>query len=315
MRRLWRTLVPLAGAAALAACATGPADPVEPAGPTCPESGVRMEATSSNGSIDGAGFAAIALANCGTGPVELTGRAEAEVILDGGADAGVRAVAGQSGAAPLTIEAGDFAFATLSWDADMAAADSIHSVLGFDIAPAPGLETQTLWLYSPIAVAGGGIVEIGAWQASALHIEDEPVAEGDDETPAGAICPVGDVRIGVSGTSAAMGLRAQGIELVNCGDEPIELNGYPHLDLPGVDIVEGTSDVDDPGPQPITVEPGGRATAAIVWRNTVEAGEAVTITELKIGTAAGAPTQTVYPENHLDIGTTGRIELSAWQSG
>ncbi|SBT52256.1 DUF4232 domain-containing protein [Micromonospora narathiwatensis] len=60
-----------------------------------------------------------------------------------------------------------------------------------------------------------------------------PVGGGDapirstTATPDLAACPADGIRITALGVSAAMGLRAMGLDLVNCGTGPYALEGHP----------------------------------------------------------------------------------------
>jgi hypothetical protein len=149
-------------------------------------------------------------------------------------------------------------------------------------------------------------------------------------TPSAAVdptapCPESGVRIRSLGTEAAMGLRALGLELVNCGARPYPLNGHPVLRLldgdgrpVAVRVVDGaagiTSGFDDP-PRPLTLRPGERAGAAVLWRNLVT-DPTVVATEgerLEVAPAVGRPPQIVDPDGPIDLGNTGRIGVSAWK--
>ncbi len=106
----------------------------------------------------------------------------------------------------------------------------------------------------------------------------------------------------VGATDAALGLRFQAVDLVNCGTEPYDLNGYPAVTV-----------LADP-PQPLTLQPGERATAGLLWRNTLEDPEkAQTGVFLDIAAAPGDPTQRLEPTYVLDFGTTGTLDVTAWQ--
>ncbi|RLK14087.1 uncharacterized protein DUF4232 [Micromonospora sp. M71_S20] len=138
-------------------------------------------------------------------------------------------------------------------------------------------------------------------------------------------CPASGVRISSPGTSAAMGLRALGLELVNCGTKPYRLDGYPVLRLFDGDgdpipvrVVDGakeiTSGFDDP-PRPLTLRPGERAGAAVLWRNLVTDSTVVATNgeRLEVAPAVGVPAQVVGLDGPIDLGNTGRIGVSAWK--
>ncbi|MGI5524233.1 DUF4232 domain-containing protein [Micromonospora sp. CA-259024] len=140
-----------------------------------------------------------------------------------------------------------------------------------------------------------------------------------------ASCPASGVQIRSTGSDAAMGLRALGLELVNCGDRPYQLNGYP---VPHVfdeqrepvmlRVVNGakeiTSGFDQP-PRPVTLAPNERATAVLLWRNLVTDSTVVATNGefLTVAPAAGQPAAEVDPDGPVDLGNTGRIGVSAWK--
>lgn len=141
-------------------------------------------------------------------------------------------------------------------------------------------------------------------------------------------CPPSGMLVQTGPTDAAMGLRAMGIELVNCGSVPFTVNGYPAIrvldddraPLP-VTVLQGSSAVAsidgfDTPPAPVTAAPGERLVAGLVWRNTVEMGTGpVNATYLEIVPAPGQPPQTVRPDHRMDLGTTGRLGVTAWRRG
>ncbi|MEH1099659.1 DUF4232 domain-containing protein [Micromonospora sp. CPCC 205561] len=138
-------------------------------------------------------------------------------------------------------------------------------------------------------------------------------------------CPDSGVHISSPGTSAAMGLRALGLELVNCGTEPYRLDGYPvprlfdgdgdPIPVRVIDGAEGiTSGFDDP-PRPLILRPGERAGAAVLWRNLVTDPTVVATAgeRLEVAPAVGRSAQVVGLDGPIDLGNTGRIGVSAWQ--
>jgi hypothetical protein len=136
---------------------------------------------------------------------------------------------------------------------------------------------------------------------------------------------------------AAMGLRVMSLRLVNCGDEPVTVTGYPgvrvldasHRDLP-VQIGDGSFGIStvpafDAIPAPVTVAPGGVATTGLLWRNTVTDGVPSVGRHLLISPTPGAPWQPVAsstpsdepwrvgePTVTVDLRTTGRLGVAPW---
>ncbi|MER7417855.1 DUF4232 domain-containing protein [Micromonospora peucetia] len=175
-----------------------------------------------------------------------------------------------------------------------------------------------------VGLAVAGLVLLGACSPTpvAPRLAAPPTAAASGTT---TDCPESGVRISSPGTSAAMGLRALGLELVNCGTKPYPLNGYPVprlLDGDGgpipVQVIEGakgiTSGFDAP-PRPLTLRPGERAGAAVLWRNLVTDSTVVATNGegLEIAPAVGQPAQVVDTDGPIDLGNTGRIGVSAWK--
>ncbi|MFD0905927.1 DUF4232 domain-containing protein [Actinomadura sediminis] len=132
-------------------------------------------------------------------------------------------------------------------------------------------------------------------------------------------CSPDGVRLEAREPDAATGLRGMRVTLANCGDAPRRLDGYPALRVLDearepfeVRVVEGTASVPDPGPKPITVRPGGSASAVVVWRNTVTHGTNVNGTFLEVALDDGHRPPPLRVPGGLDLGTTGRLEVTAW---
>ncbi|MFF5215234.1 DUF4232 domain-containing protein [Micromonospora sp. NPDC000442] len=138
-------------------------------------------------------------------------------------------------------------------------------------------------------------------------------------------CPDSGVRISAGDVNAAMGLRAMGLELVNCGDRPYRLHGYPEPQLRDADgevipvrVIRGaegiTSGFDDP-PRPLVLAPGEAAGTALLWRNLVDNPTVVATNaeHLDVAPLRGRPAQRVVIAGRIDLGNTDRLGVSAWQ--
>lgn len=120
-----------------------------------------------------------------------------------------------------------------------------------------------------------------------------------------------------------MGLRVVVVRLQNCGTIPYVLEGYPTIGLldENGDQLSFTSHrgsagaFEDAGPKRHVLQPGASVNAALTWRNTVTGGmrEAVTADVLAVAPSKGAPAQ--HLQVVVDIGTTGRVDVTAWQEG
>ncbi|MFS8201367.1 DUF4232 domain-containing protein [Streptomyces sp. CWNU-52B] len=133
-------------------------------------------------------------------------------------------------------------------------------------------------------------------------------------------CPASGLRFEADQGDAAMGLRAMGLDVTNCGDRPYRLNGYPAVTVldssrdpfPGVRTVEGTDKVfmapHDPGPRALTLAPGESAHASLYWRMNNTSG-----VYLRVAPKKGDATVTVQPPYPLDIGPENVLGTTAWQ--
>jgi hypothetical protein len=123
-----------------------------------------------------------------------------------------------------------------------------------------------------------------------------------------------------------MGLRAMPVDMVNCGTRPYTVSGYPGVRVLDNDrkpldvkVSNGTSSIAlidglDAAPKPVTLKPGEKVVAVLVWRNTVTDSTvaATNGTYLEITPAGGQPPQTVTPHGGIDLGNTGKLGLSPW---
>lgn len=134
-------------------------------------------------------------------------------------------------------------------------------------------------------------------------------------------CPPSGARVETGPVDGAMGLRAMTLTLTNCSEQPYELNGYPAVrvldekgtPLTGVRTVEGTDEVpmapEDPGPAPLTLDPGESARAGLYWRMAAEDG-----TYLRVVPQRGRKALNVRPAEPLDIGPQNTLGTTAWAS-
>ncbi|RKE17646.1 DUF4232 domain-containing protein [Streptomyces sp. TLI_171] len=153
------------------------------------------------------------------------------------------------------------------------------------------------------------------------RVRSVPTAEAPSQ---GGACPSTGVHVYADRGDAAMGLRAVGVHLVNCGTVPVELDGYPqaqvldaaHRPVDSVQVLQGGAAIAgatgaDAPPQHLTLQPGQGAVSTLVWRNTTDLGsDPVNAPYVRIRATQGAAPVMVTPE--LDLGTTGRIGVGAW---
>lgn len=157
--------------------------------------------------------------------------------------------------------------------------------------------------------------------AKVMEVTKVPAGEAPAED---GVCPASGIRVYADRGDAAMGLRVVGLHLENCGTRDYTVEGYPLLELldsgmkpvEGVRVLKGSEEIttgagpDEP-PRRVVLRPTEAATASLVWRNTTEAGTAVTVPYVRVRAKAGADPVTVTPG--LDLGTTGRLGVRPWK--
>ncbi|MEU8299333.1 DUF4232 domain-containing protein [Micromonospora sp. NPDC048909] len=176
-----------------------------------------------------------------------------------------------------------------------------------------------------------GLPLVGAVLLGACMPGSGPASRAAETSPAptpdaAGRCPESGVLITSTGSDAAMGLRALGLDLTNCGSTPYLLKGYPVLRVLDeqraaipLRTVAGAREITtgfDAPPGQLTLNPGERAHATVLWRNTVTDStvDASDGEYLEVAPAAGQPAQSVDPDGPIDLGNTGRIGVSAWKA-
>ncbi|MBP2471371.1 hypothetical protein JOF53_000243 [Crossiella equi] len=145
-------------------------------------------------------------------------------------------------------------------------------------------------------------------------------------TTAAPVCPAEGVLITAEEVEGALGLRALGIVLTNCGTRDYTANGFPRIRVLDenrkpltITVSNGSApvsapDVYDAPPRPVRLRPGDRTTARVLWRNTVT-DSTVSPTNghsLEVAPAAGQPAQIVPVRGGIDLGNTGRLAVNCW---
>ncbi|MFI8459974.1 DUF4232 domain-containing protein [Kitasatospora sp. NPDC085464] len=196
------------------------------------------------------------------------------------------------------------------------------------VGGAPENVTRTVTALAPGATAAGQLDLPGPTpprpgttpQVEIVKVRSVPSAEAPQP---GGPCPPSGLRLYADDGDAAMGLRAVGLHLRNCGTATVNLDGYPALQLldaehrpvDGVRLLSGGAGIAtgtgaDTPPQKIALRPGEGARATLVWRNTTGDGAPVNAPYARVRATADAAPVTVTPE--LDLGTTGRLGIGAW---
>ncbi|MFD9433026.1 DUF4232 domain-containing protein [Streptomyces sp. NPDC060002] len=170
-----------------------------------------------------------------------------------------------------------------------------------------------------------GMLTPGASPMTTVKVSEVTKVPADEAPTEAGVCPHSGIRVSADDGDAAMGLRVVGLVLENCGQRDYTLDGYPQVSLldedhepvDGVEIFKGSGGIstvtgfDDP-PRPVTLKPGERASAGLMWRNTTGSGTAVDVPYVRVRAKSDAAPVMVTP--HLDLGTTGKLGVSPWRS-
>ncbi|MGW6707299.1 DUF4232 domain-containing protein [Streptomyces sp. NPDC054956] len=148
------------------------------------------------------------------------------------------------------------------------------------------------------------------------------------KVPRAEACPEGGMKLVEGDANGAMGLRVDSVQLLNCGDQPYELEGYPEIVLLDkanvpVDVAVGhgaagiTSSPTgaDAPPEKVTVLPGRAAVTYLVWRNLVTESNvpAVDGWVLVVTPRPGAARLELRLTQPVDLGNTGKLGVGAWR--
>jgi hypothetical protein len=181
-------------------------------------------------------------------------------------------------------------------------------------------------VYDTVLVTVVGLLVGAAIWTVADVAYDDPAA--GLSKPAGPICPREGIRVTAGPVNPAMGLRAMTLTLENCGTRAYRVEGYPEVRLldrdqqhvTGVSVIHGSGGIatvtgfDDP-PDAVTLAPGERAFAGLLWRNTATGfGAADYMPYLTVAVRTGTLPVLLSPDGGLDLGTTGRLGVGPWRA-
>ncbi|MET9517309.1 DUF4232 domain-containing protein [Streptomyces sp. NPDC002994] len=149
-----------------------------------------------------------------------------------------------------------------------------------------------------------------------------PPASGspaEAQGPAG--CSSGQPEVSMGEVQAALGHRAVGLTLTNCGKDPYQVFGYPSVQARGTDgkvldvwVKRGSSYMGtDKGPTSVILAPGESVRSLISWTSNPETGRLQQASALEIAPAAGEKART-FPLEGSDVRTVDELTLTAWQA-
>ncbi|MGW0559190.1 DUF4232 domain-containing protein [Streptomyces sp. NPDC003016] len=151
-----------------------------------------------------------------------------------------------------------------------------------------------------------------------------PVASAPPASPAGTPpgrCSSGRPEVSMGEVQAALGHRAVGLTLTNCGEEPHQVYGYPTVQALGTDgkvldiwVNRGSSYMgQDKGPASVILDPGESVRSLLSWTSNPSAGRLRQAAALAIAAAPGEKARKFPLEGEMR--TVDELTLTAWRTG
>ncbi|MEU1436669.1 DUF4232 domain-containing protein [Streptomyces sp. NPDC005775] len=175
---------------------------------------------------------------------------------------------------------------------------------------------------SPSRTSAGGV---RATTPSPLDIATAPaVRPTPTPTPtptATGGCPASGLVVDMGPVEAALGHRAVGLTLTNCGSEPHRVDGYPSVqaldengDALPVKVNPGSSYFgNDKGPEEVMLAPGKTMRSLLVWVSTPTGGDLIEGDALEIAPAPGLEPRT-FPLEGSDVRLLDEFNMTGWRT-
>ncbi|WP_244315538.1 DUF4232 domain-containing protein [Streptomyces albidochromogenes] len=155
--------------------------------------------------------------------------------------------------------------------------------------------------------------------ATAAPTPPAPGSPGREPRPAG--CSSGAPEVSMGEVQAALGHRAVGLTLTNCGKDPYQVYGYPSVQALGTDgevldvwVKRGSSYMGaDEGPTSVVLAPGESVRSLLSWTSNPRTGRLQQASALDIAPAAGEKARR-FPLEGSDVRTVDELTLTAWHT-
>ncbi|TXS47130.1 DUF4232 domain-containing protein [Streptomyces sp. OR43] len=171
---------------------------------------------------------------------------------------------------------------------------------------------------SPSRTAAGGA---RATTPSAPALASAPVTRQAPAPTATGGCPASGLVVDMGPVEAALGHRAVGLTLTNCGAGPHRVNGYPSVraldengDALPVEVNPGSSYFgNDKGPEEVMLAPGKTMRSLLVWVSTPTGGDLIEGDALEIAPAPGLEPRT-FPLEGSDVRLLDEFTMTGWRA-
>ncbi|MCM2414830.1 DUF4232 domain-containing protein [Streptomyces sp. RKAG290] len=134
-------------------------------------------------------------------------------------------------------------------------------------------------------------------------------------------CPASGLVVDMGPVEAALGHRAVGLTLTNCGSKPTRVDGYPSVqavdengDALPVKVNPGSSYFGtDRGPEEVMLAPGKTMTSLLVWVSTPTGGDLIEGDALEIAPAPGLEARS-FPLEGSDVRLLDEFNMTGWRT-
>lgn len=139
--------------------------------------------------------------------------------------------------------------------------------------------------------------------------------------PSATGCPASGLVVDMGPVEAALGHRAVGLTLTNCGSKPARVDGYPSVqavdekgdELP-VKVNPGSSYFgNDKGPEEVMLAPGKTMRSLLVWVSTPTGGDLIEGDALEIAPAPGLEARS-FPLEGSDVRLLDEFNMTGWRT-
>lgn len=139
--------------------------------------------------------------------------------------------------------------------------------------------------------------------------------------PSATGCPDSGLVVAMGPVEAALGHRAVGLTLTNCGSKPTRVDGYPSVqaidengDALPVKVNPGSSYFgNDKGPEEVMLAPGKTMRSLLVWVSTPTGGDLIEGDALEIAPAPGLEART-FPLEGSDVRLLDEFNMTGWRT-
>ncbi|MCX5139476.1 MULTISPECIES: DUF4232 domain-containing protein [unclassified Streptomyces] len=147
-----------------------------------------------------------------------------------------------------------------------------------------------------------------------------PARQAPSPTATGG-CPSSGLVVSMGPVEAALGHRAVGLTLTNCGDAPHRVDGYPSVqavdekgDALPVKVNPGSSYFGaDKGPEEVMLAPGKTMRSLLVWVSTPTGGDLIEGDALEIAPAPGLEARS-FPLEGSDVRLLDEFNMTGWRT-